>query len=320
MSCELFQRLLEERTAEFNALVELGDDALAGLHLALSVAPLRRIYSYAVPDDRVLGALAYHGCAGEGVLEIGAGTGLWASELRSNGVPTLAYDLAPWTLKASNAHNGYHSVNGQQAPAFTRVAQVDNLEAAVRDAGASAVLFLCWPPPEEKNAEATPEDVIYMAQRVLMSFGGRTVAYIGEMESDSSRTAGPRFHGALRSDWTCVDNIPLQWRFPGCRDALSIWTRNSKAESTWPSPSLLFTTNHGMASEEMETAGAIRARMVDATAASWQAAAAQHIASRRLRGGPAARPGPEANAVSGFLRSAASGPWLRRTMTRLLCA
>jgi hypothetical protein len=320
MSCELFQRLLEERTAEFNALVELGDDALAGLHLALSVAPLRRIFSYAVPDDRVLGALAYHGCAGGGVLEIGAGTGLWANKLRRSGVPTHCYDLAPWTLKASNAHNGYHSVSGQQAPAFTRVAQVDNVEAAVQDTGASAVLFLCWPPPEEKDAETTPEDVRYMAQRALMSFGGHTVAYIGEMESDSCRTAGPLFHGALRSDWTCVDNIPLQRRFPGCRDALSIWTRNSIAESTGQSPSTLFTTEHGMTSEEIEAAVAIRARMVDATAASWQAAAAQHIASRRLRGGPAARPGPETNAVSGFLRSAASGPWLRRTMTRLLCA
>ena len=55
-----------------------------------TVEPLSSIFSYALPCERALSAIARHSPAG--VVELGAGTGLWATLLRKRGVTVHAYD------------------------------------------------------------------------------------------------------------------------------------------------------------------------------------------------------------------------------------
>lgn len=61
-------------------------------------------WSWAVPDDRALTAIAEH--SPNGVVEIGAGAGYWAGLLRQMGVDVIAYDPAPFD---SVWHDGPHS-------------------------------------------------------------------------------------------------------------------------------------------------------------------------------------------------------------------
>ena len=54
---------------------------------------LRRRYAWAIPDERALRVLAHYGA--NGIVEIGAGKGYWASLLRARGVDAVAYDAKP---------------------------------------------------------------------------------------------------------------------------------------------------------------------------------------------------------------------------------
>eukprot|EP00897_Mesotaenium_endlicherianum_P009382 jgi/Mesen1/8472/ME000478S07970 len=82
-------------------------DPLLLLYIQLNVAPLRRIYSWAVPTGEAIDAIVKS--APGGVLEIGAGTGYWAHLLRQRGVQVAAYDLQP--LDGDNpGTNGHHSL------------------------------------------------------------------------------------------------------------------------------------------------------------------------------------------------------------------
>ena len=319
MAAEL-RRLVIERTREFEALAAGSDAVLSAIHLATCVAPLRRLYSYAVPSDDALDVLTQYGQP-HGVLELGAGTGLWASELRHRGCRVAAFDIAP--VDADSRHNGYHHASdGARVPAFTRVLPVgDNTVSEL--ARCQALLFLCWPPAEEAEAHTTPAEVRYLARDALAAFTGDTVAYIGELPSDAPlSTAGPLFHGALHRDWTLLHQMPMQLRFPGCVDSLSIWRRVHPQPMPLPvdpSAQSQLTTDHGPS--DRAVASARRAQRVASMAGVWHTTAAEHIAMRRLQGGPRARPGPEAEAVRQALSSSGPGarPLLRRLLTRALC-
>ena len=318
MAAEL-QRLVSERTAEFEALAAGGDAALAAVYLAVCVAPLRRLYSYAVPSDDALDVLTQYGQQ-HGVLELGAGTGLWASELRDRGCRVAAFDIAP--VDASSQQNGYHhAADGARVPAFTRVLPVgDGTVSEVAGCHChNELLLLCWP-PAEADEHTTPVQVRHLARDALAAFNGDTVAYIGELgRADAPPgTAGPQFHGALRRDWILLHQMPMKWRFPGCSDSLSIWRRVHALLQPPPDPSAQaqLTTDHGPVDRAAATAR--RAQLVASMAGVWHTAAAEHIAVRRLRGGLRAQPGPEADAVRQAL-SVGARPLLRRLLTRVLC-
>ena len=97
------------------------------------------LYAYATPSPAALDALARHAP----LLEIGAGTGYWASCLRLRHPAALlhAYDKDPPSAARAQRSNGYHG----RAAAWTSVLR-GGVEAVARHA--QATLFLCYPPPD----------------------------------------------------------------------------------------------------------------------------------------------------------------------------
>jgi hypothetical protein len=180
---------------------------LAVLFTALQVAPLRRIFSWAVPDDAALAAIA--SASPRGVVEVGAGTGYWAALLRHRGVDVAAFDAAPLD---SELHNGHHALLGhdEPPPPFTRVQLGDAATAAAAHPGRT--LLLCWPPPEERHASA-PSSQPSMAVDALAAYAGERVVYIGD---ERGTTAGPAFHAALARSWALEARVDVP-RWPSVR-------------------------------------------------------------------------------------------------------
>lgn len=205
-----------ERMAALSALgFRAGDtpSALAVLYTALQIAPLRRVYSWGIPTCAALSCVAH--AAGGGLVEVGAGTGFWASLLAARGVDVRAYDAAPVDC---GLHNGHHSLAGstELPPPFLQVLRRSAVDAAAAHPGRA--LLLCWPPPEEGDALHGGS----MAADALAAYRGDTVCFVGEGAPGvadavaSPATAGPLFFGALARDWTMQAHVPLP-RWPSVR-------------------------------------------------------------------------------------------------------
>ncbi|MGA7988121.1 MAG: hypothetical protein WCB51_06950 [Candidatus Dormiibacterota bacterium] len=173
------------------ALRQLGDgpeDDVARLALA-------QRYSYVVPDATslsILGDLAP-------LVEMGAGTGYWASKLRSSGSDVIAFDQAP---PDGTAPNRYH------APTATWTGVLAGDHTAL-SAHTDRTLFLCWPP------------LFSSLGRCLTYYAGNAVACIGD---GGHRTARLR---SLNESFACVQVHPV-WAVdpaPSVPATLSVWHR-----------------------------------------------------------------------------------------------
>lgn len=167
-------------------------------------------YAWAIPDPH---ALAFVACAlGARAVEMGAGTGYWASLLTQLGVDILAYDEAPPDRVGNIFHspllaNGYST--GETRPTYTRVevGAPDTLRVLSPD----RALFLCWPPYHDP-----------MAFEALTAFGGQRVVYIGEEEGGC--TSGDAFFAVLARDWWEVAVCRIaQW--DGIHDRIYVYDR-----------------------------------------------------------------------------------------------
>ena len=155
---------------------------LAAMYVQTHVAPLRRIFSWAVPTSEALdavadaarlaaatadgseedacrqklplGAAAFSAAAAE-VVEIGAGTGYWTSLLRRRGVRVAAYDLAPCD---GAEPNGHHRLDA------TAAANTNRVDADASGGGADekrsrvfeTTTTFTFTPPEETAARPNP--------------------------------------------------------------------------------------------------------------------------------------------------------------------
>ena len=156
---------------------------------------LWRTFAYAVPTGEALELLARYAP----ILEIGAGSGYWASLLRQGGVEVAAFD------KFAIADNEYFDGN---SPTYTKVERgSDNV---VRKYPGHT-LFLCCPPPNHK-----------LALNCLNQFCGKHVAIVG----DVSYCATVEFYQQL-ADWDFEAEVILP-RFPGYDDSLTIYTRHAR--------------------------------------------------------------------------------------------
>ena len=155
-------------------------------------------YSWAIPSRAALGLIADHGP----ILEVGAGTGYWASLLATDVVAT---DLTPPT----HGGNPYHR-DGRTWFPVGRMTAVD----AVR-AHPGRTLLLCWPPPDDDAAG-------YAAVR---AYQGDRVLLIGGDEDGPTGT--PRLHRELELNWTVTDELALA-SWPGIPDRLTVWARNGQ--------------------------------------------------------------------------------------------
>lgn len=164
----------------------------------------RRVFAYAIPSPWALEAIAGLGT----IVEIGAGSGYWASLLARHGATVHAFDNASWGLPPR-----WYPVQRGGAVAAGRV-----------DADA---LLLCWPPYDNR-----------MAANALRAFQGPIVAYIGEGEGGC--TADDAFHATLERSWSLRREVSTP-QFYGLHDHLFIYDREEtpckqKSSSTPPTP------------------------------------------------------------------------------------
>ena len=156
-------------------------------------------YAWAVPDPMAIATIVAS-AGSRTIVEIGAGTGLWAGLLAAAGAHVEAWDATP-VGRGSHYHP---TARGTFHP--VRVGSVEALRGHV-----DPVLLLCWPPHRGR-----------LAADALAVHPGDVLVYIGERRGGS--TADPDFFEALDAGWTCTLEIAQPNLF-GCHSRLTTWTR-----------------------------------------------------------------------------------------------
>lgn len=157
-------------------------------------------FAWAVPTREAVAAIAAF-TQGRRVLEVCAGSGLWARLLAEAGVDIVASDaLFP------------------AGPAYAAILVMDAVS-AVRSHPERAFLLICWPPFRRDCARLALEE-----------FAGDRLAYIG----DSRFTAEAGFHALLARDWRLAADLALP-SWPGIDDRLRLYQRlaGPEADTGW---------------------------------------------------------------------------------------
>lgn len=172
-----------DAAADTNFSLEYGAQAEQRTQLAKN-------HSWAVPDRASLSAL--HDFAGSaGIVEIGAGKGIWAKNLRLMGVNVAAYDIFANNMKKNIYHHG-------EAPGV--------LEGGTDMAAnhSKQTLLLSYPPAgETMGADAL---------KAYTAAGGTRLAFIGDRPSPGSNnfnTGDQEFHQILDNDWVLKEVVEL---------------------------------------------------------------------------------------------------------------
>ena len=190
-----------------------------------------RLYAFAAPTDAALRALKRSATRW---LEVGAGTGYWAAQMRRMGMDVVALDTAP---PGEGTHNTYH---GSCAP-WHPVERGD--AAAARAAGEKATsgpdasrlagraVFVCYPPPSFDSRVATETLEAYVAS--LRGGEARSggdaergvLALVGEWDGN---TADGAFVRLLTKHFSLTRRVALpQWG--DTAHELTVWERKRLA-------------------------------------------------------------------------------------------
>jgi hypothetical protein len=153
-------------------------------------------YAWAIPCDEALEEIAKHGP----IIEIGAGTGYWASLLIEMGVDVVAYDTNPPATHSNHFH--------AKGTTWTEVLEGSHEKVLEHP---DRTLFLCWPPYDDD-----------MALDCLRPYTGDVVLYIGEGEWGC--TANAAFHTLLADGFEETATIWLP-QYDGIHDRLEVWRR-----------------------------------------------------------------------------------------------
>lgn len=168
-------------------------------------------YAWSIPDPLSLQFVAQ--VLEEKAVEIGAGTGYWASLLSQMGVDMVCYDIDP---PQHTGQNHYHSPRNERGDAllgitrdiFFDVRAGNHLMAAKHP---DRTLLLCWPPYDN--------DMAFLA---LQAYQGKRLVYIGE--GDGGCTADEQFFKLLAEQWHLVScHTPVQWS--GIHDEIEVYER-----------------------------------------------------------------------------------------------
>ena len=228
------EQLLTNGSSASSAACEAALRTLLEFHQDV-VSPVSSAFSFALPCGAALRAIGRHAPAG--VIEAGAGNGLWAALIRTS-LPVHASDCAP-----------------------PECAWDDELRVMpTRDTAshAAAALLLCWPPLELEVPDGSGESSSRamhasnqrwdardqkwdgrnrMAVEELAAFRGSTLIYVGEwrghtglLSALSDRTAeygqtgGEVFQTAVGREWELLESVRLP-RWPGFTDRMLVFQR-----------------------------------------------------------------------------------------------
>jgi hypothetical protein len=157
-------------------------------------------YSWSFPTQRALDMIRKF--SPNGVVEIGAGTGCWASFLREMGVDVVAYDRS----LVERGKNRWHKWGDRKS--WTKVLRGFSTAAAQHP---ERTLMLSWPPHGHS-----------LSDRALTHFKGDRLVYIGQKAGGMTGTA--KFHRMLARDWELVRKLRLL-NFKGIEDGLYLYRR-----------------------------------------------------------------------------------------------
>lgn len=181
-----------------HSLDQLKFDLNSTIHSHVLRDEMVRKYAWSITDPTTVAFVAKH--LGRRAVEMGAGSGYWASLLKLYGVDIICYDLRKEPFDKYYLQT-FHRVrlNGPEK---------------LRDISPKRSLFLCWPP------YANP-----MAYDCLRNFMGDRVVFIGE--GAGGCTGDDAFFELLESDFECVDDIRNSNYF-GIHDYASAYKRKIK--------------------------------------------------------------------------------------------
>jgi hypothetical protein len=151
------------------------------------------LYGFSILDRDTVELLATY----SPLLEVGAGTGYWASELRQAGADVVATDLDP------------SPANKYQFTKFWEVERLDGVAAVEKYP--DRTLLTVWPDYEGEWIED-----------VLKAYRSDRVLYVGE--GDGGCTGTDAFHEYLFEHFERVQTVPL-YQFSGIHDRLEIYER-----------------------------------------------------------------------------------------------
>lgn len=210
------------------------------LYLRSMIAPLRRLFSWGVPTSDALNFVQL-AVDQENMLEVGAGTGYWASLLRQQNVYIIPTDVHPCHVQGTN---GFHCLHSGNVPPFCRV--LKGRPAILRKLVDFRYLFICWP-PREQDFWLPSLEFTNMAFNALKYFRGETLLFVGEGFSQFQRvkyrsccsaaahhrcsTAGPAFNHTVLADWRNKGQaVTPKW--PGAADTLTLWENTQARKDT----------------------------------------------------------------------------------------
>ena len=154
-------------------------------------------YSFAIPTAQAMKVLAEH----QPILEVGAGNGYWAYEMRARGIDVVA------TEKCQHIKNNRYGF----VKTWTEVFHATAAQAIKQCA--NHTLFLCWPCYDKS-----------WAYRVLKMYKGNILIYVGEGRGGC--TADNRFHDLLINEWDEIDCVQIP-RWYAIYDTLTVWRRSA---------------------------------------------------------------------------------------------
>ena len=165
-----------------------------------------RLYAFAAPTDAALRALKKSATRW---LEIGAGAGYWAAQMRRMGMDVVALDADPPGEGTHNAYHGscapWHPVERGDAAAASAAGEKATPERTVTVSRlAGRAVFMCYPPPGFDSRMASETLEAYVAERDATSQrGGEAARDSREGSREDSRGSGDSDHRvlALVGEW-----------------------------------------------------------------------------------------------------------------------
>lgn len=196
----------------------------------LITRPIQLLIGFAVPTDAAIQRLKRL----SPLLQMGAGSGYFASTLRQQDVHVLAYDLhPPSTQNNKNEFFDAAYVNDIQEGAC--------VESMTPELASNRTLLLVWPndPDPIDNTVFCQDDACQGSQAIwdadcleaFVKAGGRRVVFVGERAavisgngSDSGMSATRRFQSLLENDFVLIDTIKIpNWWLN--EDDMTIWEK-----------------------------------------------------------------------------------------------
>ncbi|WP_180219529.1 hypothetical protein [Streptomyces sp. UH6] len=199
-----YPALVAERDVAAGTLLDVFDSLPKGHPLASAMLrreELSRTYSWAVATASAIRWIA-DVTKGRELLEVGAGAGYWARQLRLAGV-----DILPTDVHRAGA-NGY--AGGFR---YSDVQVTTAVEAVRRHP--TRTLMMVWPPLADS-----------MAVEALRAYTGDTFLYIGD--GPQGLCADPAFVEELRRHWRLTAVCPLAVRWLGYTDQPRLFRRRSQ--------------------------------------------------------------------------------------------